>query len=115
MVHKLAWWCVAALIACTSLADAQTAVLLPPTSSPPSPPPPMNVVTGTLSQGQDKELAQRDPPAASPDKLGELDQKLDAISKAITITTADPNIKVVFGGAIIADFLWSRARPEAPG
>jgi hypothetical protein len=55
------------------------------------------------------------PPAQEPDKLAALDQKLDALSKNLTITTGDPDIKVVFGGVITADFIYSNAREVAPG
>jgi hypothetical protein len=59
--------------------------------------------------------AEPEAPKTIPDKLAVLDQRLDAISKSLTVTTADPNIKLVLGGAVIADFLYSRARPVAPG
>src|SRR5262245_44325590 len=49
------------------------------------------------------------------DKMSVLEQKLDAISKNLTVTTADPSIKLVLGGAVIADFLYNSARPVAPG
>jgi hypothetical protein len=49
------------------------------------------------------------------DKLATLEQALDALTKNLTITTGDPSVKVVLGGAIIADFLFSSARPVAPG
>jgi hypothetical protein len=59
--------------------------------------------------------AEPEPPAKEPDKLTALEQKLEALSKNLTITTADPNIKVVFGGEIVADFLYSTRRLVAPG
>jgi hypothetical protein len=68
-----------------------------------------------LLTDQAKDTAALAPASKEPDKLAALDQKLDALSKNLTITTGDPNIKVIFGGAIIADFLFNSARPVAPG
>jgi hypothetical protein len=53
--------------------------------------------------------------AKAPDKFAVLDQKIDAVSKNLTVVTGDPSIKMVLGGAIISDFLFSSARPVAPG
>jgi hypothetical protein len=64
---------------------------------------------------QAKETAAPAPASKEPGKLAALDQKLDALSKNLTITTGDPNFKVVFGGAITTDFLHSSARRVAPG
>src|SRR5262249_39712715 len=49
---------------------------------------------------------------AAPDKLAVIDQKLDALSKALTGTTADPEIKIILGGAVIAGL---HGPPAAPG
>src|SRR5262245_48024752 len=47
--------------------------------------------------------------------LEELDKKLEALSKNLTVTTGDGDFKLVLGGAITADFLYSTERPVAPG
>jgi hypothetical protein len=54
-------------------------------------------------------------PAMDADQLKALDQKIDAVTKNLTVTTADSSIKIVVGGAIIADFFYDSARPVAPG
>jgi hypothetical protein len=55
------------------------------------------------------------PPAGEADKLTVIGQQLEALGKNLTVTTGDPAVKIVFGGAIIADFLYNSARPVAPG
>jgi hypothetical protein len=97
-----------------ALARAQTPVTMGPYSPPDNLPP----ASAKLSQPPaepPKDAAGPAEAAKEPDKLTALGQQLDALSKNLTITTADPNIKVVFGGAIVADFLFNSARPVAPG
>ena len=72
-----------------------------------------NKVTATLLE-QEKSAAP-DETAKPQDKLATIDQTLDTISKNLTITTADPNIKMVLGGTIDLDFIFSAAREVAPG
>src|SRR5262245_18241131 len=81
------------------------ATLGPPTMLLPDP-------TSAVAQPAALQEAQQ---AQPPDKMSVLEQKLDAISKNLTVTTADPSIKLVLGGAVIADFLYNSARPVAPG
>jgi hypothetical protein len=49
------------------------------------------------------------------EKLGVIDQAMDTVSHALSVTTSDPSIKIQIGGAIIADFLYTSRRPVAPG
>src|SRR5262245_60431582 len=61
------------------------------------------------------------PPATPPapggeaDKLTAIGNALEELGKNLTVTTGDPSMKIIFGGAIIADFLYNSARPVAPG
>src|SRR5262249_10468966 len=65
------------------------------------------------------------PPAAAPlpeaaaptaqEQMAALAQNLEALSKHLTVVTADENFKLVLGGAVIADFLFNSRRPVAPG
>src|SRR5262245_9240549 len=79
------------------------------------PPLPADSTTGSQLTRQAKVITEPVAPSKEPDKLTGLEQKLEALSKNLTITTGDPEIKVVFGGAIIADFLFNSRRPVAPG
>src|SRR5262245_13969382 len=49
------------------------------------------------------------PAVGAADKLTAIGQKLEELGKNLTVTTADPEVKIVFGGAIIADFLYNSA------
>jgi hypothetical protein len=49
------------------------------------------------------------------EKLATMGKSLEALSKNLTITTGDPNLKMVVGGVIVGDFLFNTARPVAPG
>jgi hypothetical protein len=66
------------------------------------------------------------PSAASPGQVGQkesggqeklagLEKTITELSKNLTVVSADENFKLVVGGAVIADFLFNRARPVAPG
>jgi hypothetical protein len=41
--------------------------------------------------------------------------QVEEIGKRITVVTATTDVRVVVGGAVVADFLWNEARPLAPG
>jgi hypothetical protein len=56
--------------------------------------PPAQERLATLVQPQE---VSEDAPAPKTDKLSELDQKLDGLSKNLTVVTADPSIKIVLG------------------
>jgi hypothetical protein len=114
-----AWmtWTFAVLVLSPSIGGAQnesapllgSPITLGPTANvidSPTDPAKDRTTTGATAQEPDKKEA---------DKLTALDQKLDAITNNLTVTTADPQIKVVIGGAVIADFLFNSARPVAPG
>lgn len=65
---------------------------------------------------------EKDPAAAAAakekvltEKLETIGKSLEALAKNLTITTGDPNIKILFGGSIVGDFLFNTARPVAPG
>jgi hypothetical protein len=60
-------------------------------------------------------LTPTSPPAGDADKLTAIGKALEEIGKNLTVTTGDPSVKIIFGGAIIADFLYNSARPVAPG
>ena len=117
MPRKLTHWSFALILVLPVVARAQSSATVVTTDPPQLP----DWTALTLPPFQTQDAAN---PAASgkdsaagkeQDKLTALDQKLDALTKNLTITTADPNIKVVFGGAIIADFLFNSRRPVAPG
>jgi hypothetical protein len=114
MVRLQVAWSLAVVLLVPSFACAQVEFASPvtPTAKPGNPPPP--VLGDLLLPDQAKDPVPASPPK-DVDKLAVLDQKLDAIAKNLTVVTADPSIKVVVGGAIIADFLYSSRRPVAPG
>jgi hypothetical protein len=56
-----------------------------------------------------------DPAPKYGETLKRLNESVETLSKNLTITTADPNFKIVLGGAITTNFLYSSARPVAPG
>jgi hypothetical protein len=115
MASSLKIWPVVIILVIPALACAQTGLPGAPASSLDNPPSLPDATASTLLTDQAKETAAPAPASKEPDKLAALDQKLDALSKNLTITTGDPNFKVIFGGAIIADFLFNSARPVAPG
>ncbi len=49
------------------------------------------------------------------ESLKKLQEGLETIQKSLRITTKDENFKVIVGGAIVGDFLFSTGRPVAPG
>src|SRR5690348_15090748 len=100
MIRRLAIWSVALFLVIPSVALAQSGELVMPTNTPPV----ADSNAGTLPTMQAQEGTAPGAPSKEPDKLAALEQKLDALSKNLTVTTADPNIKIVVGGAIIADF-----------
>ena len=115
MINCRAIWLTTIILLIPVVARAQTTTPAAPASSP------------TVSNGNGvtlPDMAPQEPatPASPPaagkdetDKLAALGQAVEALSKNLTVVTGDPNIKVVFGGAIIADFLFNSARPVAPG
>jgi hypothetical protein len=113
MLRNCAIWCFAVVLTCTSIARAQSGALLQPSETPTNAPWATSVRPVSFLQPRPAEDS--DPSAAKTDRLAVLDQKLDVISKNLTVVTGDPSIKIVLGGAIIADFLYSGARPVAPG
>jgi hypothetical protein len=48
-------------------------------------------------------------------QAAELAKQVEEIGKRITVVTATTDVRVVVGGAVVADFLWNEARPLAPG
>jgi hypothetical protein len=48
-------------------------------------------------------------------QAAELAEQVEGIGKRITVVTATTDVRVVVGGAVVADFLWNEARPLAPG
>src|SRR5262249_45448284 len=76
---------------------------------------PVNNPADTPDTGKSPDAGKAADADKAPDKLGALDQKLDALTKNLTITTGDPDIKVVFGGVITTDAIYSSAREVAPG
>jgi hypothetical protein len=66
----------------------------------------------SLLQGQDGTWPMQ---SGGPEKLADLGRKVTELSTALTITTADENFKVAFGGRIVGEFLFNSARPVAPG
>jgi hypothetical protein len=114
MIRALTTWSFALILVVPALAGAQTVepaalpVLPQTTEASPATLPTLPTLPG--------EGAAASPTTGNePDKLSVFDQKLDTLSKNLTITTGDPDIKVVFGGAITTDFIYSRAREVAPG
>jgi hypothetical protein len=76
---------------------------------------PLPLMDATLTIPPTNPAKDEPQPSKEPDKLEALDKKLDALSKNLTITTADPSIKVVFGGVIDTELLYSSRREVAPG
>src|SRR5262245_59398886 len=119
--------CLAVLVVC-GLATAQPD--FPPVVAPINPPvapPPVNDPTATelpVVQIQGTVPSTLPPPntgllpaapiEAKPPTLEELGKKVEALSKNLTVTTGDEHFKLVLGGAVTADFLYSTERPVAP-
>jgi len=51
----------------------------------------------------------------APPTLEELAKQVEALGKNLTVTTGDGDFKLVLGGAVVADFLYSTRSPFAPG
>jgi hypothetical protein len=115
MANSLRIWAVALILAVPALASAQTGSPEAPASTPDIPPSFLDATATTFHTDQAEEPAAPAPASKEPDKLAALDQKLDALSKNLTVTTADPSIKMVLGGAITTDYLYSSRREVAPG
>src|SRR5262245_43468206 len=117
MVRFQSTWPIVLIFIAPLAALAQSATPYAPTNLPP-------VVDGksaTLPIIQPQDPAAPAAPAAPADPakaaatLQELGKAVEEISKNLTVVTGDPEIKIVLGGAIIADFLYNSARPVAPG
>ena len=110
-------WSFAVLVLIPAVAGAQaeSAPLLDLPSNLRPPAHAINSPTDPVKDGTTTGATAKEPDKKEADKLTALDQKIDAITNNLTVTTADPQIKVVIGGAVIADFLFNSARPVAPG
>jgi hypothetical protein len=53
--------------------------------------------------------------SVAPPTLEELNKKVEALSKNLTVVTGDGDFKLVLGGAIVADFLYNTTRPVSSG
>ncbi|HMF16679.1 MAG TPA: hypothetical protein VKE98_05695 [Gemmataceae bacterium] len=119
MVRRHITWCFALILLGPSLARAQARLGAPiaSDSAPIVPPPAADAGVSIFPMAEGKVQPAPGDPAKEqpPDKMSLLEQKLDAISKNLTVTTADPSIKLVLGGAVIADFIYNSARPVSPG
>src|SRR5262245_60376030 len=102
MVRSSAVWCLAVLLTAVSSARAQIEAPLPPALPPVNPTELGSPSAEDIPPDQGNGPSETDAAVAQPDKLAALDQKLDALSKNLTVITADPSIKIVLGGAIIA-------------
>jgi hypothetical protein len=80
----------------------------PPTITPPATTPPAEAATdpAAVAAAKEKELGE---------KLGTIGKAIEGLASNLTITTGDSNIKVLFGGSIVGDFMFNTARPVAPG
>jgi hypothetical protein len=92
----------------------QAPVSLPPVADDKAPVTPP-VDSAKMPAAADPSKCPPSAPAPEADKLGALEKQLAALAQNLTITTGDPNIKVLFGGALIGDLLYNTARPVAPG
>jgi hypothetical protein len=115
MVRNWAKLEIALLLLVPSIAFGQDNVPAAPAVTPAIPPYTASAGVGWLLPLQAQASAEPGPPAKEPDKQSALEQKLEALSKNLTITTADSNIKVVIGGVIDLDLLYSNRREVAPG
>src|SRR5262249_46584638 len=76
----------------------------PPATTPPTPEPEKD--QAAIAAAKEKELGE---------KLGAIGKAIEGISQNLTVVTGDSNIKVLFGGTLVGDFLFNTARPIAPG
>jgi hypothetical protein len=93
------------------LAPAPAADTPPTTPTPKTAPAPAQTTPATPTPG----ACPGCPPAAPADPLTALEQKVEALSKNLTVVTGDEQIKLVLGGIINADFYYNHARPVGPG
>jgi len=107
------WW-MAVLLLAPSISYGQDAVPPTPASTLAIPPYSANS-SGWLLAQHGEGASDPVPVPKAPDKLTAIEQSLEALSKNLTITTADPNFKIVFGGEIVAELLYSTRREVAPG
>jgi hypothetical protein len=71
--------------------------------------------TLTAASGQEGTDSQEKQEAGAQAKLAALDKTVTELSKKLTVVTADENFKIVLGGVITTDFIYSSAREVAPG
>ncbi len=55
------------------------------------------------------------PAPTTDERLTTLEGKLTELSKSLTVTTAGGDVKLIIGGAVVADLLYNEKRPIAPG
>jgi hypothetical protein len=115
MLRTLTNWGFSLVLLSPSLAYGQLGDPTAPASTHIIPPRAADGSVAAQAPEPTKVAAEPVPTAKEQDKLTAFEQKLDALSKNLTITTADPNIKVVFGGVIDLDLLYSSKREVAPG
>jgi hypothetical protein len=108
MIRNLAICSVSLVFIIPSSAEAQTRSL-------PTDPAPMVDNGFATFHSEPAKPVEPAEPVSEADKLAALDKKIDAVAKNLTITTGDPDFKVVFGGVITTDFIYSSRREVAPG
>ncbi len=81
----------------------------------PVPAPPARPAAPSAAAPAPTPAAPQATPDGEADKLTAIGQALEALGKNLTVVTGDPDVKIILGGAIIADFLYNSARPVAPG
>jgi hypothetical protein len=74
---------------------------------PPAPP--------AVASGHDAPVSPAKQEAGAQEKLAALDRAIAELSRNLTVVSADENFKLVLGGAIVTDFLYSSRRQVAPG
>jgi hypothetical protein len=83
-------------------------------------PPPFTVAQSAQPDADPALTAGDTPPtqdaaAAQQAQAAEMAKQLEEIGKRLTVVTATTDVRVVVGGAVVADFLYNEARPLAPG
>src|SRR5262245_16723300 len=76
-------------------------------------PPPQEPATQPAPR--DQQPATPTDTAKTAETLDKLTKSVETLGKNLTVVTGDEKVKVVFGGAITADFYFNQARPVAPG
>jgi len=94
---------------------AETTLTLPPIEQPLAEAPLLASAqpTPTEAAGPATNAAAAAPTEAQ--QIGALQKSLGEVAKNLTVVSADPEVKLVLGGAVVADFLFNSARPVAPG